>query len=308
MSSSTRSPGAPCNRRAARILGCALLTGLAANGCSSNAASPTSVFAVGSAPAPTSTTPELTTSVPVTLTSSTSSTTTLPATSSPADTVLVVERKTEKADSQATRSGYSLEYPVITDGPKGTDTINDFVKNTVTKQLDDWNALVVTDQPATQNLPDGANYSFDLSTTRIESPTADLVVWVFGGDRFTGGAHPLGFSSSYVFSALTGEVLALTDLLTKDALAVIADEALRQLTQYMTENGSTADALDATGYAPTVENYRTFWPTADGLHIDFQPYQVGAYAIGSPSITVPWDSLVEFIPATSPLKALADAN
>ncbi len=45
------------------------------------------------------------------------------------------------------------------------------------------------------------------------------------------------------------------------------------------------------GTAPNAENYQTILPLADGLHVIFEQYQVGPYAIGFHEVTVPYAEL-----------------
>jgi Protein of unknown function (DUF3298) len=277
-----------------------------AAGCSGNeAAKVTTAPTAAPTPAPTTVTPTTVASA----TTAAATTTTEATTTSPA-AVMSFAHTTEKSavDSPETASGYSFEYPKITDGPKGTDQINTFIADNIAEQITNWSALVAEDSPESQPLPEGASYFTEQSILRFESPTPDLVIWVSQGSEYTGGAHPNPLVTSWAFSALTGELVFLEDMLSADALPVIEDAAKTQLSAYIAEDGTDpADVLIPEGYAGTFENYSTWWPTASGLNLQFAAYQVGPYAIGMPEVLVPWADLNEFISDTSPLRPIADA-
>jgi hypothetical protein len=291
------------------------LTTFGASACSNEESSPTTTTS-NAASAPVTTTASATASdtagPTTTLATTTSSepTTEPPGTDSapPSDTGLVASSAVISAQDPTTRSEHNVEYPVITSGPKATPAINAAIKAETQDQVAAWIATVeeIAQEPGA--LPDGVSLYFESSTMSITSPTPDLVVWVAEGDQYLGGAHGAPFVTAQVFSGLTGQTFMFEDLISLDALPVIAEEAERQLTTYMAENDSTLSGLDPDGWAANVDNYRNFWPQADGMHFQFASYQVGPYAIGMPAITVPWDSLVDFIDADSPLIPLIETT
>lgn len=97
-----------------------------------------------------------------------------------------------------------------------------------------------------------------------------------------GTAHPDNQIASVV--VLQNRKLNLPEIL-KDAAAF---NALAQYCKAALSKRNLSDAeWLAKGSAPTAENYRVFGINNTGLLIRFSPYQVAAYAVGVPEVTIP---------------------
>ena len=216
------------------------------------------------------------TSVPTTV--GTSQTVPPPSTevSSP-DTQVVTEPSpllvVESQSDQGTTQGWTwvAGFPELS-GPEGAPAVADAIEAEVRAQIG-----VRTDgdfQPG----PDEEPYTTE-SIAQVRQWN-DLIVARIDGYEYTGGAHPNSWVTTMVFEAATGDRIGLNDLLGGDYLAVLADAARTQL----------ADIEPyPEGIEPTERNYAAWEPTDDGMLVTFQPYQVGPYALGLPTITVPWD-------------------
>ena len=62
------------------------------------------------------------------------------------------------------------------------------------------------------------------------------------------------------------------------------------LTGQMPFSGTANDSPYPEGIEATERNYAAWEPTDEGLLVTFQPYQVAPYALGLPTVTVPWDA------------------
>jgi Protein of unknown function (DUF3298) len=249
------------------VVGCALSVVVACSGNDDDATIEPVVTSVSIPP----------TTVPTTV--GTSETVPPPSTdvSSP-DTQVVTEPSppliVESQSDQGTTQGWTwvAGFPELS-GPEGAPVVADAIEAEVRAQIS-----FRTDgdfQPG----PDEQPYTAE-SIAQVREWN-DLIVARIDGYEYTGGAHPNSWVTTMVFEAATGDRVGLNDLLGGDYLAVLADAAQTQL----------ADIEPyPEGIEPTERNFAAWEPIDDGMLVTFQPYQVGPYALGLPTITVPWDA------------------
>lgn len=108
---------------------------------------------------------------------------------------------------------------------------------------------------------------------------------------YLGGAHPYTVVRTFTFDLTTGERLELTDLFEDGILERVSELAVAAIQ----EEYATGDWAEE-GAAPTNESLGRFVLTAEHLQIWFDNYQVGPYAIGTPSVDIPYTELDELIP------------
>jgi hypothetical protein len=71
--------------------------------------------------------------------------------------------------------------------------------------------------------------------------------------------------------------------------------------QSKSKGGLLEDEQIQTGAGPNARNYQSWTITKKGLEITFDAYQVGPYAAGAQTVTVPYSTLKEFIRIDGPL-------
>lgn len=105
-----------------------------------------------------------------------------------------------------------------------------------------------------------------------------------------GAAHPSHSTDVINFQPAAGVQLWLSDVFQRPeaALAVLRSDCAAQL-------GLTPDDPFYEGLDPDHANYRCFNITRDGLLFTFREYQVAPYVAGEPSLTIPWQSLVDLL-------------
>jgi hypothetical protein len=116
-------------------------------------------------------------------------------------------------------------------------------------------------------------------------------VWSFKFDFHfysDGAAHPGSYSMTLTYDLAQGKELALTDLFLPNSnyLEVISNYCILELSKQPFFEGPFAD-----GAKPTLENYRNWNITPDGLMITFDNGQVGPYAAGPQKVVVPYSEL-----------------
>lgn len=103
----------------------------------------------------------------------------------------------------------------------------------------------------------------------------------------TFGAHPNAFFRTFTFDTESGVELAIQNLFLPKAayLARLSEISRFELAKAL---GSDID-IDYLnqGTAPAAENFQNFTINGDALVLIFPPYQVGPYALGTQTVTIP---------------------
>ena len=153
----------------------------------------------------------------------------------------------------------------------------------------------LTDLPV---VPIAMGSSFDL-TFALLSPPGDLFSLKFDiSEYIDGAAHPFGYSRTLTYSLASGADIQLAQLF------IPGTDYLGEISNYCKADLATRDiAFDAsvTGADPTLDNYRNWNITPQGLLITFDPYQVAAYAAGPQLVTIPYLQLQPIIDPNGPL-------
>ncbi len=113
----------------------------------------------------------------------------------------------------------------------------------------------------------------------------------FGNYYFTGGAHPNSVSFALTFDLKTGRELTLGDLFKPESkyLQVLSSYCVKQLQKELSD--MTDDDWIKNGAGPNAENYKSWNLTKKGLIVNFDSYQVAAYAAGPQEVVVPYAEL-----------------
>jgi len=113
-----------------------------------------------------------------------------------------------------------------------------------------------------------------------------------------GAAHPGDFSHSINYDLGAGRELALGDLFLPGSnyLETISNYCMIELGKQPFFDGPFTD-----GANPTLENYRNWNITPDGLMITFDTYQVAPGAAGPQIVLVPYEQLTALIDPQGPL-------
>jgi hypothetical protein len=114
-----------------------------------------------------------------------------------------------------------------------------------------------------------------------------------------GAAHPFHYSLTVNYDLEQGRKLSLGDLFAEETgyLKVISSYCLAELSK---RDIGFYGGFER-GAEPTLDNYRNWSITNEGLMITFDEYQVAPYAAGAQTITVPYSELSTFINVQGPL-------
>ena len=126
-----------------------------------------------------------------------------------------------------------------------------------------------------------------------------------------GMAHPAYELRAVNYDLKAGRQLALADLFRpgSDYLKRISSAAVERLRRLGLETGGDANVFLSDpdyleGASPKLKNYRVWTLTPRGLAVTFEPYQVGPFAAGAPSVLIPYSELREVIRPDGPLAPL----
>ena len=98
---------------------------------------------------------------------------------------------------------------------------------------------------------------------------------------FTGGAHSNSTTRALVFDVTDGSPVTLDDLFVPDFNDVLTEI----LNRHVAESLSEEDIEDL--FEPTVSPTGNYILTSDSITFIYNPYEIGPYSIGTPSVSVP---------------------
>jgi len=171
---------------------------------------------------------------------------------------------------------------------------NQRLNDLVSKEVDVWR------QSFMQNTAPTVNNGSTLDVTyTLVSQIGDLWSFKFDFSFYSdGAAHPGLNSSTLNYDLGQGKELALADLFLPNSnyLETISNYCIAELSKQ-----PFFDSSFATGTEPTLENYRNWNITPDGLMITFDQYQVAPYAAGPQKVVIPYRELRALINPQGPL-------
>jgi ABC-type lipoprotein export system ATPase subunit len=211
---------------------------------------------------------------------------------------------------EATAPTYSasLSYPELSSGNLDEGPINTVLIGTVNRVLGAFQAMLnayppVTETGAYQMPPSSLTGSF--STNFLNPDFASFTLSYYQYE--TGVVHGTDTIETFNFNERTGKQYQLPDLFRPgtDWLGALSSESRALLPAIIGNN----DGLSVweSGSAPKASNFSAWALTPWGLSIEFQDYQVGPYAAGTPTIVIPYRSLQPLLSATSPILMIENA-
>jgi rhodanese-related sulfurtransferase len=227
----------------------------------------------------------------------------LPVTPAPFYTVVAL------SSTPATETGTGPDYTIETETPvlvaNGLDsrlsTFNDAMTALVQQEIDSFKNNL-KDLPVT---PIAAGSFLQIKFAQV-SPPGNLLSLKFTISFYSdGAAHPGSYSRTVTYDLEAGQFVTLDQLFLpgSDYLGTISAYCIKML-----KASEIGEVIDETGAQPTVDNYRNWNITADGLLISFDEYQVAAYAAGPQQVTVPYSELATIIDQQGPLAGYFSAT
>jgi len=161
---------------------------------------------------------------------------------------------------------------------------NQRLKDLVAKEVDTFRQEFLQNTAPTVTNGSSLNVTYTLL-----SQVGEIWSFKFDFDFYSdGAAHPGLYSITLNYDIARSKELALADLFlpNSDYLGAISNYCIAELSKQPFFEGPFAE-----GAQPTVENYRNWNITPDGLMITFDEYQVAPYAAGPQKVVVPFSEL-----------------
>lgn len=198
------------------------------------------------------------------------------------------EKNTEK------RYEIGAKYPQLDGNSAAVKSFNEMAKKLVMEQVADFKKSMAefTDEDRGY-LPEGSFYSLDAGYN-LAALSEDLISVGYWASNYSGGAHPNSLSFALNYDLKNNRRLELADMFKAKTnyLKFISDSAINDLKPRM--NYMSDDEWLRKGAGPEMVYFRSWTIYKDGLHFQFDPYQVAAYAAGSFEYILPYSK----IPAT----------
>jgi hypothetical protein len=202
--------------------------------------------------------------------------------------------ETKKVSIGSDKEGYKIEaeYPIIKSGipDKSKAKINSLIENSINTSINQSKTDFIELSKDLAELKSAATLTyfgkFTITNDFTKLPYINIRV---DTNYFTGGAHGINTVDTFVFDALTGERVELSNIFNQGYLKILSKLSLSELKNIDPKLETYIFAEDGT--APLEANFKSFALVSDGLHIVFGDYQVGPYVIGRPDIVIPYTKL-----------------
>lgn len=203
----------------------------------------------------------------------------------------------------------AAQYPQLTGGNNPNfEKFNQAVRVPVTKRIAGFRKDMAPEAGAEPPLEGSMRSDLSIGYTVVLAQD-DLVSIKFDVySYFQGAAHPNSFSETINFDLKNGKQIKLSDLFKPGVkyLQAMANYCIADLKKQSQEKKLElpADQI-ADGAAPKATNYESWTITKAGVGINFDPYQVGPYAVGPQFVLVPYSTLKDLINPDGPVAQLA---
>lgn len=118
-----------------------------------------------------------------------------------------------------------------------------------------------------------------------------LLTYTITASSYTGGAHGMYGTFYHNYSLADGYEIGIADLFDEEQQQRLGEMIRRQL--YDRYDASNDEELAAQGFFPDygIAANDNFRPTADGIVFQYNPYEIGCYALGAIEVTIPKEEL-----------------
>jgi hypothetical protein len=192
----------------------------------------------------------------------------------------------------------NIEYPQINGIENDTieTKINSFLEEEF-KQSIPWYEEILSDSTEFQDYPYELGYSFETGF-QVQFNSQKFISIVLNHYQFTGGAHGNYFALGYNIDLKDGKVLTLKDIIKDDSFDLLTYECEQAILETYEANSLIE--------AGTFENElvipedQDFYITPTALVIQFDPYEIGPYAMGEIVAEIPFEKIIDILQINLP--------
>jgi len=129
----------------------------------------------------------------------------------------------------------------------------------------------------------------------------DLISYTVATYRYDGGAHGMDFVTGFVVDVNTAKNLTFGDIFKSNTQKQITDLLLAKMVSYF-EDYNTVEELEEAGYSiDEIKPHDNFYINERGITFIYNPYQIGAYALGGQEIVLTYAEIADYLKPNSPL-------
>lgn len=174
----------------------------------------------------------------------------------------------------------------------GLDSENSDIKNNITNLIEsDFNDWKEGESPLTEDGPDLSNTLYMQGS--IDFFNGKILCYKTYIETYTGGAHGHYSTNYIVFDMTDGSVISASDIFNegyKNGLSKILRNRAKT-----TNNWSEEDLISNLNSPDEIEASDNFRISNDSITFVYNPYEIGSYATGIVTISVPFDEIKEFL-------------
>ncbi|AFH48667.1 Hypothetical protein IALB_0955 [Ignavibacterium album JCM 16511] len=211
---------------------------------------------------------------------------------------LTIIRKDFYQATDDTSAYVKILYPQINglDNPEVQKKINSFLE-TEFMQAKSWFDDFVADTDYTSEFPPDWVFSFE-TDFNVTYNSIEFLSIVLNYYEFTGGAHGNYYSVGYNIRTSDGEVLILPDILKPNSLQALSEFCTEEIL-----NMFDANSLNEAGLFEdelNISDDQDFYITPDALVLQFDPYEIAPYAMGSIDVELKFSKIKNILKENLP--------
>jgi len=191
-----------------------------------------------------------------------------------------------------------IDYPQISGAEdKSVETkVNLFLEDEF-KQSISWFEEVQSDSSYFEEFGSEMQYTFETGF-QVEFNSKDFISIVMSHYQFTGGAHGNYFALGYNIQMKDGKVLTLKDIVKEDSFDLLAFECEQAILEKYDANSLIEAGLFEDEI--TVQDDQDFYIISGMLVLQFDPYEIGPWAMGEVTAEIPFETIKDILKADLP--------
>ncbi len=187
----------------------------------------------------------------------------------------------------------NIDYPQIAglENISVEQKINNFLEEEF-KQSIPWYEESLNDTSYFEDSDYFMQYSFETGY-KVEYNSKKFISIVLNHYQFTGGAHGNYFALGYNIRLSDGKVLTLKDIVKRDSFDILKDEC----EQAILESYHVRTLMEAGLFEDEIilEDEQDFYITPTALVLQFDPYEIGPYAMGEIIAEIPFTKIKDIL-------------
>lgn len=202
------------------------------------------------------------------------------------------------AATQDSTAAIRILYPEVSglNDKRIEDKINQQLESDF-KQSIEWYEEIISDSTLSEEMPYQFTYTFDTGFEVMYNSKSFISI-VMSHYQFTGGAHGNFFAIGYNIKTSSGELLKLKDIIKDGSYNILSYEC----EQIILEKYEAGSLLEAGLFEDEINitKDQDFYVTPGYLVLQFDPYEIGPYAMGEITAEIPFERITDILKPNLP--------